>query len=55
MPSGIICSTSGCIPAATLRQSTHSLHPPFGQTRDAAKARANVLRPLPGGPVISQA
>ena len=33
----------------------HSLQPPALQTKAAAKARAALLRPEPGGPVKSQA
>ena len=48
--------TSGCVPASEVRQARHCPHPvPWSHWSIAAKARAAVDRPEPGGPVISQA
>ena len=48
-------STSAWPPALAVRQSMHVPHPPSGQISAAANAIAALERPLPGGPVKSQA
>ena len=47
--------TSGWAPDSTVRQSLHSPQPPKRHCSAAAKARAALDRPDPGGPVNSQA
>src|SRR5690606_16545961 len=47
--------TSACVPARAVRHSWHVPQPPAGHCRAAAKARAAMDRPEPGGPVTSQA
>ena len=48
-------STSAWVPASTVWHAGHSPQPPRGHCNAAAKARAAVDRPEPGGPVTSQA
>ena len=47
--------TSGCAPDSEVRHSVQVPQPPRGHCSAAAKARAALDRPDPGGPVISQA
>ena len=54
-PSVFINSTSAWVPRSAVVQLMQLLHPESGQISAAAKARAVLLRPDPGGPVKSQA
>ncbi len=53
--SGVNWSTSACPRPRTWWQVSQVPHPPSGHCRAAAKTRAAVERPEPGGPVSSQA
>jgi len=54
-PSVATTVTSACEPSIAVRHSRQCPQPPSGHSRAAAKARAAVDRPDPGGPVNSHA